>query len=136
MMHVIKKSNKMKATELRIGNYYRWLHEESESVHIVDIDFLKAQHAYDIDPQAEEFSRGWWASPIPLTEEILLKCGFERSGLFLLKEDIYIYYSTDTLIEAEFCYHVNYRELPLKYLHQLQNAFYFLSGGTELTVKL
>src|SRR5690348_697657 len=69
------------AQQLRIGNYYEWFHEEHSTYHKADADFIKTQFEYDTDPDADQFSRGWWASPVLLTPEILLKAGFEKMNL-------------------------------------------------------
>ena len=90
---------------------------------------------------ASELRIGNWVSwdeekltPIPLTEEILLKCGFEKDrfgnyslGLFeLLYNDIIGFRFS---MEGQWCYE------EIKYLHQLQNLFYSLCGK-ELEIKL
>jgi len=83
-------------------------------------------------------------SPILLTEDLLLKIGFEASeqgcdqsrpyreynyngivlNLFLLNEPIILYCPDDTFKGST----VSYSRPPLKYVHQLQNLFYVLTG--------
>lgn len=74
-------------------------------------------------------------SPIPLTEEILLKCGFEKAGIYycmggnedggiVLKLNDSMYYPIITSFG-----------IPIKYLHQLQNLHFALTGK-ELEVKI
>ncbi len=68
-------------------------------------------------------------SPIPLTEEILLKCGFKKNtnytpcGKAIFYKNGYIIYCGVTI------------EIEIKYLHQLQNLYYCLTGE-ELKVKI
>lgn len=82
--------------------------------------------------------------PIPLSEDLLIKLGFEVSdtekdqtkpyreynyhgiviSLFMLNEPIFLYCADDTFKGCA----VTYSRPPLKYLHQLQNLFFVLSG--------
>lgn len=93
---------------------------------------------------------------IPLTQEILLKCGFEcnKSTCFLSnvigyrKGYIDLYYELDDDKGLEMCLNINYNyededsqgdcvfiNQGIKTLHQLQNLIYSLTGK-ELEVKL
>lgn len=79
--------------------------------------------------------------PIQLTEEILIKAGFEKddSGMFsiFIDEEEDVFYGVMNFIG--FAYYVDrYDKNPLiyvKYLHQLQNLFYSLTG-TELKISI
>ncbi len=66
--------------------------------------------------------------PIPLTSEILLKCGFiEDDGIWVMKIGLKLYY------DGTGFYHINSEMLThLDYLHQLQNWYYF-NINEELT---
>lgn len=80
-----------------------------------------------------------YIEPIPITEELLLKCGLLKSHY---SEKIFT-------IEGESCVGIYYVEgkvfdirrdsdrasITCKYLHQLQNAYY-LATGKELEIKL
>jgi hypothetical protein len=120
----------MKANELRIGN-------------LVSYD----GRVFEIDTIAKEFPTlntieygigvvDWGnIEPIPLTEEWLLKFGFEsfhkrdfkKKGLFITT-----YFATpQTLVDDDFG---NKRVLELKYVHQLQNLYFALTNE-ELTMK-
>lgn len=109
----------MKSEELRLGNY---VFEQGEFVNITQIDeSIVSYHGYE---------------PIPLTEEILLKCGFEKqSAVYSLGADLVIG------IDLDFVGIYNDRneddiELDCpKYLHQLQNLYFALTGK-ELNIKL
>jgi hypothetical protein len=124
----------MKANELRIGN---WVNE------------------YDALGGLFYSQVGWGiigdlvdglipCEPIPLTLEILEKAGFDRDyvfekwGIYLKKHD----YDTDRLTfresEGFICFDgIKYRTLfpHIKYLHQLQNLYFALTGE-ELDINL
>lgn len=72
--------------------------------------------------------------PIPLTGEILEKCGFDKSGMYYVKSQVYIW---DTCVtnESGFEYKYNYTAMPINYIHQLQNLYFSLTGQ-ELTINL
>lgn len=134
----------MEAKDLRLGNLYRYLHEESESIHTVDIDFLKTQLAYDEDTEDEVFCRGWHACPIPLTEEWLLKFGFEqRNGITIWMKTIQ-YHDENYPVTLQFTNNGTAMQIarlgigsacaPCEYVHQLQNLYFALTGE-ELCLK-
>lgn len=116
----------MKATELRIGNLVQWglgIHEwEMDSYNYHDLDYAK---------------------PIPLTEEWLLKFGFDRlsKDWFELRcKAASGFYSLDVNVEMKLSIDVNNEsmEYPLdlehiKHVHQLQNLYFALTGK-ELTI--
>jgi len=79
--------------------------------------------------------------PIPLTEELLLKCGFERifenSNLFLnITNDIYFYWYNDKLNGCVINHYMDSDnqlseltfDLEILHLHQLQNIFFALTN--------
>jgi hypothetical protein len=88
-----------------------------------------------------------WAqkhSGIPITIDLLKVCGIEfqddnpkqkpqYDGDIIFK--ILDFEFTNSQIEGFRCYEINGGKTIYKYLHQLQNLFYILSG-TELTVPL
>jgi hypothetical protein len=116
----------MKASELRIGNY-----------------FLRNNIASQVHPCIIEdvFNGKTNIDPIPLTEEWLLKLEFkykEWDNNFIIKNGDYFnsikkyddgwYYNTDES-EAS-CYYLT----TIKYVHQLQNLYFALTDN-ELKVK-
>ena len=123
----------MKATELRIGNLVEKSLKSGNGRKVFDkIRISDINHIYEKDGSFNY-------EPIPLTEEILLKCGFYKTGISEL------YYPTDTIniswvendptvIEINdeniYCYIVN-----CEYLHILQNVFFALKGQ-ELEINL
>ena len=70
-------------------------------------------------------------SPIPLTEDWLLKFGFVEKAKFFYKEGFCIgYLTTEDNLQIEYCIagHGGWKVLELKYVHQLQNLYFFLTG--------
>lgn len=67
--------------------------------------------------------------PIPLTEEWLLKFGFEPLGSSRFDFKIFTYY----LYDGSF-YNQSSRLSTIKYVHQLQNLYFALTGE-ELKIK-
>ena len=72
--------------------------------------------------------------PIPLTEDILLKCGFYEHKKWFTNDYITLGYITDDRW-MQFEYSVSRSVIDIKYLHQLQNL-YFALKNKELQVKL
>ena len=122
----------MEANELRLGNY---LHEEG--VGQITVESLNSYGGEEIN---EDSARGW-IDPIPLTEEWLLKFGFEFKEEYYFKGPVSgvvfcVEKKDDTLqISVELNPDSQLEELannPI-YVHQLQNL-YFVSTGEELTL--
>lgn len=113
----------MKANELRIGNWYHW-HSEGKyyEYQVAAKDFSNRNH--------ENFE------PIPLTEEWLLKMGFEdvnfkgTYGFQFLDMCLSIYKSYGVW---RIVFEKADRMLKIKYVHQLQNLYFALTGQ-ELTL--
>jgi len=88
--------------------------------------------------QVEDFRDGEVVEPIPLTEEILLKCGFKfmdylfkycGNDIELSYEDGNVYLLSGTYVETP-------SELShIKHLHQLQNLYFSLCQE-ELKIEL
>ncbi len=76
--------------------------------------------------------------PIPLSPEILEKCGFEkdRYGFGFSNSNFSLYWTEKRPERFLPCWKENVSsDINLRYLHQLQNCFYVLTGE-ELTIKL
>ena len=115
----------LKVEDLRVGNYVKGI--AIDLTHKIDLHFFN--EAYDDDTMLD------WYSPIPLTEAILIACGFEESGEgFTHKEynefDIYLFLSENNLWSAYNLSKEGFMVMSntFKSLHQLQNLFYCLSG--------
>lgn len=133
-------------TELRIGN---WVNQPQlpHIAKITAIDYSGDDYSGDDYYCKFENIHAWcWCShlePIPLTEELLLKCGFEKSqidlrcayvphayvGLRFEKGDFRYYKESD-----KWSYRATRIDNPI-FLHQLQNL-YFALAGKELEIKL
>jgi len=138
--------------ELRIGNWVSYLgnNTRTNSISVGDNGGYVSTFRTGAITQNQ-------IEPISLTEELLLKCGFEwdkaykafRSESFcplICKNDGTDYWRIDTSKEG---YHQEYdnklyltsekeytvSDKPIEYLHQLQNIYYALTGK-ELEVEL
>ena len=114
----------MTASELRIGN------------------FVKDKNTGDIFPIGNIVpSSGNWDNciPIPLTQEILLKCGFTHNGGYswdcklLGRQRFIVNHLTRGYFETHYTQY-NYGK-HIESLHQLQN-FYFIAVNEELKIEL
>jgi hypothetical protein len=122
----------MTAAELRIGNYLNYL--------MVDGKYhpQKINSGSDIDGLND-----FQPIPIPLTPEILEKCGFEYDSIEWPSAKVWVLKSVplqDKYICAlqqktgpSFWYRP--ANLKVQYIHQLQNLFYSLTGE-ELSIDL
>ena len=104
----------MKITELRIGNWVR-IHTQEYQMTIEDFNFK------------EDFIK-----PIPLTEEWLLKFGFEKTRWGMRRYPLEIRGSVVMFGHQSAQRHLNIR---CEYIHQLQNLYFSLTNQ-ELTIEL
>ena len=125
----------MEATEIRLGNYY------SDNGSVCRVTPSVIQEVYE--------SKMSWCKPIPLSEDWLIKAGFKQIIDFKfdqypihpywVKEGVCVFYNEGDLDN----WLLGYAEMRLgqrcavgfkwsKYVHQLQNAYYFITE-TELT---
>ena len=146
------KTNELKCTDLRIGN---WIKYEDKLVQVVQLSSLmilcqRDENQFLVNCEPKVFQ------PIELTEEVLTKIGFEKEE----RMSNILYYLEYKINEDEYVYVryviYNSKALPLlritspsaniyesheltkrgvKYLHQLQNA-YFLLTNEELEIRL
>ena len=128
----------MKASELRIGNYYMFadyngiVYRQVQEIKHNQFGLLS-----DYDKVNFEICR-----PIPLTEEWVLKLGFEYHSFdknYVIKnKDGYCNSIKNN--DGEWCYNNDISDAncyfirELKYIHQLQNLYYALNEE-ELTIK-
>jgi len=118
----------MKANELRIGNYVNadGNHKKVYNLYSNGWDFLHD----DIDCRFVEYQN---TKPIPLTEDWLLKFGFEKKGSFYrIKNSRFV----EVIMHDEGIDVTNYSVLlpHIKSVHQLQNLYFALTNE-ELTIK-
>jgi hypothetical protein len=121
----------IKSNELRIGNYIdyeRTTHVVTRLLeHYVSHDWHKSigEDAYDTSYDS--------INPIPLTSEILEKCGFKLRDGYLKNYPLYSITSQNGKEQIQI---TGYMSLPqIKYLHQLQNLYFALTGK-ELIINL
>ena len=124
----------MKANELRIGNYVLFNNFiQPQRAVVVDGKFLLPFNKTDLEINN-------YYQPIPLTEEWLLKFGFEKESnksYSTGEEIVYGVYKLDELtynsIQKNWWFNGVLSNQPI-YVHQLQNLYYALKGE-ELTIK-
>lgn len=121
----------MKATELRIGNYIDYTTER---------EIVTMQTTYEYIRLIHNGNKNF--KPIPLTEEWLLKFGFEKRGDF---GEFYFIFNNGLIlniedVETEFIVWATVGEIdeeideigkPLSYInyvHQLQNLYFALTN--------
>lgn len=127
----------MKANELRIGNLI--LNDRAvntvKGIH-TDSAYLKTRQCNFIDARMDLIK------PIPLTTEWLEKLGWEyyngkTEGILTMdfgcKMDV-DYKDGELLIKSHYEGEYLYRNTHVKYVHQLQNLYFALTGE-ELTIK-
>ena len=117
----------MKANELRIGNLVKY----SDKDLLFTVTEI-SQAGIGVENEIEET----WIEldsfePIPLTEEWLLKFGFEKIGVNFHLNNFCIWFK---LIHENYWFRYDNQGIEIKYVHQLQNLFYCLCGE-ELTLK-
>lgn len=115
----------IQANELRIGNLILFYKD------VIEINYINKTHI--------GYGKGNFApisfnnfEPIPLTEEWLLKFGFEVSEIF---KNSYILNSVEIYIQdGLYWYDFGNDRVEVKTIHQLQNL-YFALNDEELTIK-
>ena len=123
----------MKAHELRIGNLVNYQTAEGDIL-VARIDW---QDLKWISKDEKGFNIAH--SAIPLTEEWLLKFGFEE---YEFEDEIFGYVLNDFGYVNEFQFRIRIFidfegiliQKPIKFVHQLQNLYFALTGE-ELTIK-
>jgi hypothetical protein len=120
----------LEGKDLRVGNYV--LVYGTDVFKCAGID-ERMFYTYRDDGQREGYSLAA-VSPIPLTTEILEKCGFERDTV--TKTEVYRFPKLSLMrgLDNEYRF-FDIKSAPIKYLHQLQNLYFALTGE-ELTINL
>lgn len=114
-------------SELRIGNLLKFGNNICKVYEINNLNF------YIRNEKEDESLKSSWANiePIPLTEEWLLKLGFEKSNRIDLGElkPCYVMFSLALMIRHN-SFFIDWigGNTELKYVHQLQNLYHALTG--------
>lgn len=133
--------------ELRVGNWINCKTKDGLQTGRIDnllefsntLYFISAKVG-KTDYQGKVTSENDCFEPIPITDELLLKCGFEKelfsSKIYKINTDDYcvIYYFEGDTLDVR-TKDGNRVSILCKYLHQLQNAFY-LATNKELKIEL
>lgn len=116
----------IEANELRLGNYLTDNYNVERKIVAIsenDISLDEKNHKKGLD----------FVKPIPLTEEWLLKFGFDKhhEGYYIdhkdLNASIYLWHENDF-------WHMSHFKNKFQFVHHLQNIFHALTGE-ELTIK-
>jgi hypothetical protein len=132
----------IKANELRVGNWVRYSDRE-RTCSIVAVTAIYTSGIGNILIWGDDVPldvKHDNCYPIPLTPEILEKCGFSFSfttddAKFLPIDELFINHNNDNFPilnnkeDAIYASSYGYNEgIGIKYLHQLQNRFFSLTG--------
>lgn len=114
----------LKANELRIGNVIRLQHlTQPLIVEMISNDEVATNRSFLFISAYEA---------IPLTEEILLNCGFGKKNYSMM---CHIYSNGKFEIQNNFTIYFQSKWIKLECLHQLQNLYFALTGE-ELIINL
>jgi hypothetical protein len=124
----------VQAQELRIGNYVMF--GKSRGTVFNFIYERPGWYVINGCPQSD-------ISPIPLTPELLEKCGFEKgaNSIYITEDEKWFIYFNEYRIwlqterQGDSEYICERMEIKIQYLHQLQNL-YFSLVGEELIINL
>lgn len=115
--------------ELRIGNY---VYPKNDSGKESQIGIVSAVYDRLVCVNGNHSPYDYHLlEPIQITEDILSKCKFVKREC----GNTVVYYNPLMELDAYFCLNVVNSKIEVKYLHQLQNLFFDLTGN-ELEVKL
>ena len=118
--------------ELRIGN---WVNLNVISQCGVSYLPMKWSEKNFSSPVADEYGNPY-NSPIPLTPEILEKCGFDGDEMLIKHSGNQVYLSFSIKDKTVSLWvEGHYKFGKCKYLHELQNLF-FANFGEELNIEL
>jgi hypothetical protein len=124
---------KLEAKDLRIGNLI-WLKIHHHPVIVEQIYIPFHEYNFWLTTDLHEGEKIEDYEPIPLTEEWLLKFGFEKKGKRISKEWFYLWHDEGKIVFAiaEMIENIG-KYLIINYVHELQNLFHSLTGE-ELTL--
>ena len=124
----------MKANELRLGNYVEYQVENYQLASIHSDNTIRLKCDDETHKNYSHGSIGCYGlrelKPIPLTEEWLIKFGFECVDT---SDDHHYYLDSKHGFSLNRSFQHLDCEYDLEYVHQLQNLFFALTGE-ELTI--
>ena len=112
----------MKAEELRIGNLIQW--ENDSIIEIINVINSKAI-GLESDIPTDFLTPIKFFKPIPLTEDWLIKFGFEKIGVNYSLDEFIIYVR---ISDKKMVYRTSHYSIELRHVHQLQNLYFALTG--------
>lgn len=124
----------MNIRELRIGNCVQ--RPEDLRIDILDGDVIYFGINLSMLMDFDRYGNSWAFEAIPLTDEWLQRFGFESRSLIIDNQDtssptkLYIDKGTAQVCRSG----IGAINCPCKYVHQLQNLFYSLTGN-ELIIQ-
>lgn len=141
----------MKANELRIGNLvkanYRGISFICDVVKVIFneifvkgiMDDDKCEYEFSGDPEKYAGKENGF-EPIPLTEEWLLKFGFDKvlprnDKIYYRLNDYFVIEDSRVFLLGDDAFEILKLRQEIKYVHQLQNLYFALTGE-ELTIKI
>jgi hypothetical protein len=117
----------MKSNELKIGNLVKYTEDQT----IFTVDSV-SEIGLDVHNNIEKtWIELYQFEPIPLTEEILIRAGFEKMNF----EGNDSFIKGDFELDSSFNYTAYEGYIELEYIHRLQNLYFALTGE-ELEIKL
>ena len=123
----------MKKEELMYGNKLLFLNEVVTFSHISQIREDGIFWIKTIEPKID--SKSFHFKPIPITEELLLRFGFFKyNNAYVLEKPNENIMNFKFSIWSDFTYNSSEFPVELKYVHQLQNLYFALTG-THLKLK-
>lgn len=132
----------MEARELRLGNYLDYYGQYVIVLEIKRNENIECGYFNDSIGFERKLSENHSPKPIPLTEDWLLRFGFEKTDFYDDVEACYILVCSDasdiyvTFNEGVFSYGLGYQDFnkEMPYVHTFQNYFYALNDF-ELSLK-
>lgn len=131
----------MKNNELRIGNYVQ---HKGVIVKVEQITKHKIGYHKYKEKRTMQYLRYSEIEPIEITEDLLLKKGFEKIFDRVFPQERFVYDDDEVLLRQSYhddswyativCLGVFSVNKSIKYIHELQNA-YFVINNKELKLK-
>lgn len=115
--------------ELRIGNYVKPISNNGREGNIGTV-FAINRYQVSVNDNNNPYDYHI-LEPILITEDILKKCNFVKQEC----DDTVVFYNRSMELDANLCLKVGISNIEVKYLHQLQNLFFDITGK-ELEVNL